>query len=75
VVPGQAAQARAARKELVRLERQIAKLEERERRLHAALAEQATDYAAVAQLDAELRAVRTELEQAETAWLELSDMV
>jgi len=73
--PSDAARARAARKELTRLERQIARLEQRERRLHAELAEHATDYAVVAELDAELRAVRTEREDAETAWLELSDTI
>jgi ABC transport system ATP-binding/permease protein len=75
VTPSEAARIRQARKELVRLERQIARLEERERQLHAALAEHATDYARVAELDAELRAVGRDREDAETAWLELSDTV
>jgi ATP-binding cassette subfamily F protein uup len=64
---------RAAKKELARLERQVSKLETREARLHAQLAEHATDYERVATLDAELRAVRAEREAAEEAWLLLSE--
>jgi ATP-binding cassette subfamily F protein uup len=70
-----AAQSRAARKDLARLERQIERLTRQQERLHADLAEHASDYAAVAGLDAELRAVRAELDEAETAWLELSDQL
>ncbi len=64
---------RAARKELDRLERQVAALDKREAQLHAALAEHATDFDKVAELDAQLRSVVTEREAAETAWLELAD--
>ncbi|MEN3357695.1 MAG: transport system ATP-binding/permease protein [Mycobacteriales bacterium] len=64
---------RAARKELARLERRIATLEAREAELHDALARHATDYTRVSELDTELRAVRTEREAVETAWLELSE--
>jgi ATP-binding cassette subfamily F protein uup len=63
---------RAAAKELQRLERRIALLERREAALHAALAEHATDYAKVADLDAQLRGVVAEREAAEEAWLELA---
>jgi len=63
---------RAARKELARLERLVAKLEEQEARLHALLAERATDYAAVQQLDAELRAVAADRAAAEEQWLQLA---
>ena len=70
-----AARTRQARKEMARLERQIARLEERERQLHAALAEHATDYTRVAELDTQLREAHREREDAETAWLELSDTV
>jgi ATPase subunit of ABC transporter with duplicated ATPase domains len=66
---------RATKKELVRLERQVAKLETKESQLHTALAEHATDYTRVAELDAELRDVREQREQAEEAWLELSEQV
>ncbi|MGN6608013.1 MAG: ABC-F family ATP-binding cassette domain-containing protein [Jatrophihabitans sp.] len=63
---------RAVAKELQRLERRIATLERREAKLHAALAEAATDYARVAALDEELRGVVAEREAAEEAWLELA---
>ena len=64
---------RAAKKELVRLERTLEKLEQRAARLHAQMAEQATDYAAVSELDAELREVEAERARTEDAWLELSE--
>jgi ATP-binding cassette subfamily F protein uup len=64
---------RAARKELARLEREIAKLERREAQLHQALAEHATDYARISELDAELRDVLSTKEATEHSWLELSE--
>jgi ATP-binding cassette subfamily F protein uup len=64
---------RLAKKELARLEREIAKLEKREAELHVMLEEAATDYAKVAELDAELRAVAAAKDEAEEAWLALSD--
>src|SRR5206468_2635652 len=63
---------RAARKELIRLERRVDTLQKREAKLHADLAAAATDYSRVAELDAELRAVVAEREAAEEAWLELA---
>jgi ABC transport system ATP-binding/permease protein len=63
---------RAARKQLTRLERQLAQLERREARLHEELAAHATDFARVAELDAQLRTVVAERESAEHAWLELT---
>src|SRR4051812_35243157 len=50
---------RAARKELARLERQLSRLAAQEEKLHARMAEQATDHAAVLALDAELRQLHT----------------
>jgi ATP-binding cassette subfamily F protein uup len=70
-----AGEIRAARKELARLERLIGQLERREAALHDELATHATDYAKVAELDAQLRAVSAEREAAETKWLELADRV
>ncbi|MGX7678013.1 ABC-F family ATP-binding cassette domain-containing protein [Jatrophihabitans sp. DSM 45814] len=64
---------RAARKELSRLEREIAKLDTRESALHVALSEHATDYTRISELDSELREVVAAKEAAEHAWLELSD--
>jgi ABC transport system ATP-binding/permease protein len=64
---------RAVRKEITRLERQIATLEKREAALHTQLAEHATDYARVAELDAELREVVATRASVEDEWLTLSD--
>jgi ATPase subunit of ABC transporter with duplicated ATPase domains len=63
------ADSRAAQKELVRLERLVDRLTQREEKLHAKLAEHATDYEKVGALDQELREVRAEREAAEEAWL------
>ncbi|GAA1985414.1 ABC-F family ATP-binding cassette domain-containing protein [Kitasatospora viridis] len=68
-----AADERAAKKELQRIERQIAKLDQQERKLHDQLAQHAADFAKVAELDGQLRKVREEKEELETAWLELAD--
>jgi len=64
---------RAARKELIRLERQLAHLTKREATLHGQLATHATDFAHASELNAELRAIVTEREAAEHSWLELTD--
>jgi ATP-binding cassette subfamily F protein uup len=66
---------RAARKELARVERQVAKLDAREAELHVQLAAHATDYARVAELDAELRDLRAERDTAEERWLELGELL
>jgi ATP-binding cassette subfamily F protein uup len=71
-VRGSKGDSRAARKELTKLEREIARYEKQEATLHTKLAEQATDYSAVAELNAELRRAVAAREAAEEAWLELS---
>ncbi|MFI6170286.1 ABC-F family ATP-binding cassette domain-containing protein [Nocardia sp. NPDC051052] len=68
-----AATQRAARKELSKLERSIEKFDERERKLHAALAEAATDPDKLVKLNAELKQVVAEKEAAEERWMELAD--
>jgi len=73
--PGTAQARRAANKELARLERVIARLEQREAELTEQLAAHATDYVKLAELDAELRRVRAEREAAETRWLEVAEAV
>ncbi|MFI6760295.1 ABC-F family ATP-binding cassette domain-containing protein [Micromonospora sp. NPDC050417] len=73
--PLSAAEVRLAKKELSKLERQIAKLDQRESALHDQMAEHATDYAKVAELDNQLRAVRAEREQTEETWLALAEQV
>jgi ATP-binding cassette subfamily F protein uup len=67
--------AREARKEMARIERQLAKLESREAQLHAQLAEAATDYARAGELDAELRGLHDERDRLEEAWLLASEQV
>ncbi|MFJ7276657.1 ABC-F family ATP-binding cassette domain-containing protein [Kitasatospora sp. NPDC098663] len=66
---------RAAKKEMQKMERQIAKLDQKESKLHAQLAEHAADFSKVAELDAQLRAVREEKEELELSWLELAEQV
>ncbi|MEV4541644.1 ABC-F family ATP-binding cassette domain-containing protein [Micromonospora echinaurantiaca] len=70
-----AAEARQARKELARLERQVAKLEQKEAALLDQLAANATDYAKVAELDAQLKELRAERERTEETWLTLADEI
>jgi ATP-binding cassette subfamily F protein uup len=68
-----AAAARAAKKELNRIERQLAKLTEAEAKLHDQLAVSASDYARLAELDAELRKLADERGELETAWFEAAE--
>ncbi|MFF8958921.1 ABC-F family ATP-binding cassette domain-containing protein [Streptomyces sp. NPDC014894] len=68
-----AGEARAAQKELSRIERQLDKISDKETRLHDQIAEHATDFAKVAKLDADLRALATEREDLETRWMELAE--
>ena len=69
--PGSAAE-RAAKKELDRLDRQIARAGEREAKLHAELAANATDYAKLTELGAQLTAVEAEKSDLEERWLEVA---
>ena len=64
--------AKAARKELARIERRTEKLRSEEDRLHTALAAAATDHQQVLALDAELRAVVAEREALEEEWFEIA---
>ena len=68
-----AADQRAAKKELQKIERQLDKVSEKETKLHAAIAEHATDFAKVAELDAELRELAGQRDELELRWLELAD--
>ncbi|MFG3285115.1 ABC-F family ATP-binding cassette domain-containing protein [Streptomyces sp. NPDC048111] len=65
--------ARAAKKELQKVERQLNKINERETSLHAQIADNATDFGKVAKLDAELRELITERDALEMRWLELAE--
>ena len=66
-----AAELRATRKELSKVERAIAKLDEKEKTLHVALGEAATNPSRLQSLGQELKAVQTEKGAAEERWLEL----
>jgi ATP-binding cassette subfamily F protein uup len=62
-----------AKKELDRLERQLDKLTKREAKLHADMADAASDHARLLKLDAELKSVLNEKDEVEMAWLELAE--
>ncbi|MFI2783375.1 ABC-F family ATP-binding cassette domain-containing protein [Streptomyces sp. ALB3] len=65
--------ARAAKKELQKVERQLDKMSTRETTLHAQIADNATDFEKVAALDAELRELVAERDVLEMRWLELAE--
>ena len=69
--PGSAAE-RAAKKELDRLDRQIARTGERAAKLHVELAANATDYERLTELGARLTAVEAEKADLEERWLEVA---
>jgi len=69
-----AAEVRAAKKEINRIERRLSKIAEAEARLHERIAANATDFAAVAELDAELRTLAAEKDELEAAWLEAAEV-
>lgn len=65
--------ARAAKKELQKIERQLNKMTDRESSLHAQIAENSTDFDKVAKLDAELRELISGRDELEMRWLELAE--
>jgi len=69
-----AADVRAARKEVARIERRLAKITDLEQGLHAQLAQHATDHETVQRLDAELRALAAERDDLEDAWLTAAEL-
>jgi len=68
------ADVRAARKEIGRIERRLSKIAELEAKLHARMAEQATDHEAVLALDAELRTLAAEKDDLEAQWLDAAEI-
>lgn len=60
---------RAIKKDVQRLERQMARIEEKIASVHERMAQHASDYARIAELDAELRTLHTEKAVLEEAWL------
>jgi ATP-binding cassette subfamily F protein uup len=69
------ARQRAARKELDRLERQLDKVSGREAELTVALAENASDYAKLIELGAQLRAVQEQKAGLEDRWLAVAEEI
>jgi ABC transport system ATP-binding/permease protein len=70
------AQRRAAEKELVSVDRQLARLADRIAAKHLELAEHdQSDHVALTRLTRELRTLESEVVEMETRWLELSDIV
>jgi ATP-binding cassette subfamily F protein uup len=69
------AELRQAKKDIVRLERQIARFEAREAELHELMAEAATDHARLAELELERQENAAALAAAEGDWLEASAIV
>ncbi len=68
-------QLREARKSVTRIEKQLARVDERESVLHSELAEHAADFERLAALDAELREVTARKTALEEEWLELSTLL
>ena len=62
---------RAAKKELSRVEREIARMDRREGELHSQLAAAAADFERVAALDEQLRTLQADKAALEDTWLEL----
>ena len=69
------AEEREAKKVVARIDKQLAKLAEREEQLHSLLAEHASDYEKLAEVDADLRAVLAEKEALEEEWLEAASVL
>ena len=69
-----AAEIRQARKDLTRIERRLARIADDEATLHDKIAADATNYEAVAELDARLRALAEEREGLEAEWLEAAEV-
>ncbi|HET6698050.1 MAG TPA: ABC-F family ATP-binding cassette domain-containing protein [Nocardioidaceae bacterium] len=73
--PASAQETREAKKTMARLERRLERTEERERELHALMAEHASDHERLAELGAQLKAVVAERESIEEEWLEVGEVL
>ena len=69
------AEQREARKAMARVERQLARLAERETRVHDAMAQAAADHSRVLELNRDLREIVDEREALELEWLEAAEVV
>jgi ABC transport system ATP-binding/permease protein len=65
---------REARKDMARVEKQLTRLAEREGRIHAAMAESATDHAKILELNGQLREIVDERESLELEWLAAAEV-
>jgi ATP-binding cassette subfamily F protein uup len=70
-----AAALREARKTVARLDRQLAKLADREAALHADMVEHAADYERLAAIDVQLRELAAHKESLEEEWLEAAALL
>jgi ABC-type multidrug transport system ATPase subunit len=70
-----AAELREARKDMARIEKQLTRLGAREERIHAAMADAATDHTKVLELNRQLREVVDEREALELDWLAAAEVV
>jgi ATP-binding cassette subfamily F protein uup len=70
-----AAERRSAQKELQRVERRMDRITRREAELHELMAAAANDYARLAELDSEAKALATERGELEEVWLEQAEIV
>ncbi|HET7691273.1 MAG TPA: ABC-F family ATP-binding cassette domain-containing protein [Nocardioidaceae bacterium] len=69
------AEVREAKKALARIDKQLARIAEREEALHTAILEHASDYEKLAELDVELREVTAQKEALEEEWLEAASVL
>jgi ATP-binding cassette subfamily F protein uup len=69
------ADVRAAKKELARVERQLARVSERIDNVHAAMIEHATDFVRLEELDREVRELTAEQHELEHQWLVVAERV
>ena len=60
---------------MARVEKQLARLAAKEERIHTAMAESATDHAAVLELNGQLRQIVDERETLELEWLAAAEIV
>jgi ATP-binding cassette subfamily F protein uup len=72
--PSAAGDARAARKEMVRIDRRLDRIRAEEEKLHAEMAEHAADHVKVTELDAKLRALLAERADLEEQWLAAAEI-
>ncbi|NYD43307.1 ABC-F family ATP-binding cassette domain-containing protein [Nocardioides panaciterrulae] len=69
------AEERSARKEIARIDRQLARIAEQEAALNAQVLEHAQDYEKLAELSTRLNALATEKDELEMEWLEAADLL